>query len=64
MGEGQEGVAMRPTTVKVDCRKAAGEFSFPENGLSLNTLMLTSTPSSEMNIQQTVTPSSVRGVTL
>ena len=31
-------VAMRPTTVKVDCRKAAGEFSFPENGLSLNTL--------------------------
>ena len=29
---------MRPTIVKVDCRKAAGEFSFPENGLSLNTL--------------------------
>jgi len=55
---------MRPTTVKIDCRKAAGELSLPENGLSLNTLDVTSTPSSEMNIQQTVTPRSVREVML
>jgi hypothetical protein len=55
---------MRPTTVKVDRRKAAGELALPENDLSLNTLDVTLTPSSEMNIQQTVTPCSVGGVML